>query len=344
MTAFRLANPEFLALLALLPLLYWFLKKWQRPAALGHPHLKGLEALARKSRRVRWLRWLPMLRYLALILCVAALSRPQWGYQATKTHREGIAIAMAVDISSSMGAKDLMLDEQRSNRLAVVKETFNHFLSGDQTTLSGREGDLIGLVTFARYSDLRSPPTLDHKALVRILDEVNIVTLSEEDGTAIGDGMIAAIDGLRNLENTSRVLILLTDGSNNAGVTSPMQAAAVAKAMGIKVYAIGAGTRGTALMPAKKRGGGIEMRPTMVFIDDDGLTQVAEHTGGRYFRATDGEALAAIYREIDRLEKGRNTSSSYQEYHETFTLLALAALALLFVESLLRNTWLRTTP
>ncbi|MFK7965317.1 MAG: VWA domain-containing protein [Burkholderiaceae bacterium] len=341
MTAFRFANPEFLLLLVLLPLLALWLYRKRSVLALAHPDLTGFQLAIKQTRRVKWAKKLPWLRFLALALCVLALSRPQWGFEATKTHREGIAIAMAVDVSSSMGAQDLMLDERRSDRLSVVKHTFNAFMSGDDQSLPGRDGDLIGLVTFARYSDVRSPPTLDHQALTRMLDDVRIVTLSEEDGTAIGAGLMAAIDGLREVGNASRVLILLTDGSHNAGQVSPMQAAAVARTLGIKIYAIGAGTRGTAMMPARKRGGGIEMRPTMVFIDDDGLTELAEHTGGRYFRATDAKALAEIYQEIDRLEKGRNTATSYQAYREVFSPIAGLALLLLLIEVLMRHTWLR---
>lgn len=341
MTAFRLASPGFLALLILLPLLHGWIHKRRTYAAMAHPDLTGFGQFNLMARRVRWARRLPWLRYIALALCIVALARPQWGYQASKVQRDGIAIAMAVDLSSSMGAKDLMLDENRSDRLSVVKDTFKQFVNGDGDTLAGREGDLIGLVTFARYSDMRIPPTLDHGVLSQMVGELRIVSESDEDGTAIGDGMMAAIESLRNLHNESRVLILLTDGSNNAGQISPMQAASVAKALGIKVYAIGAGTRGMAMMPARKRGGGVEMRPTMVFIDDDGMTEIAEHTGGRYFRATDGKALQAIYREIDRLEKGRNMSTSYQEYREVVAPLIILALLALLVESVLRHTWLR---
>ncbi len=340
----RLANPEFLLLLFVLPLLLVAFNRWQSRPALAYSSVTGLGRLSKAARRVRWHRRLPWLRLAALALCVVALARPQWGIQATKIDREGIAIAMAVDISSSMGAQDLLLDEQRSNRLAVVKHAFESFVAGDADTLAGREGDLVSLVTFARYSDTRSPLTLDHSALIKLLQDIEMVSLPEEDGTAIGDAMVLAIDNLRHLEGASRVLILLTDGSNNAGETSPMQAASIAKALGIKVYAIGAGTRGMAMMPARKRGGGIELRPTMVFIDDDGLTEVAEFTGGRYFRATDAQALSAIYREIDRLEKGRNVATSYQEYVEAFSPLVIFALLLIVLEVMLSNTWLRTAP
>ncbi len=341
MTSFRLADPEWLILLAIIAPLLYLLRKSARMPALPHTDLAGVIERAGAGRRVRWVGYTRGLRLVALLLCLVALARPQWGYQAIQTHREGIAIAMAVDISSSMGAKDLMLDEQRSDRLAVVKHAFKTFVSGDQASLRGRAGDVIGLVTFARYSDLRSPPTLDHQTLIRLLEQINIVNLSEEDGTAIGDGIVAAIDSLRNVNNNSRVLILLTDGSNNAGQIAPMRAATIARALGVRIYAIGAGSRGTAMMPARKRGGGIEFRPTMVFIDDDALTRLAEHTGGRYFRATDGNALDAIYREIDRLEKGRNTSSSHQVYRDVFPELLYAALLLLILETLGRNTWLR---
>ncbi|MEM7255235.1 MAG: VWA domain-containing protein [Pseudomonadota bacterium] len=341
----RFANPEFFILLAILPVLLHWWRSNASTRAIGHGALTDLRDaigdVATRSPRVRWYRCLPWLKMLACALAIIALARPQWGVQATRVDREGIAVAMVVDISSSMGAEDLVLDEQRRNRLAVVKHMFKKFVLGDKETLSGRDGDLVGLVTFARYSDTRSPLTLDHDALIRLVDEVTMVALSEEDGTAIGDGMVMALDNLRRVEGASRVLVVLTDGSNNAGDTTPMQAAAIAKALGIKVYTIGTGTRGMAMMPARKRGGGVELRPTMVFIDDEGLADVAEHTGGQYFRATDAEALEKIYREIDRLEKGQHVSTSYQEYVEIFAPLLIVAMILLLLDAMLRATWLR---
>ena len=192
MTSLRFAEPQWLVLLLLAPLIAMAVRKRVQAHALPHPDLSRLTVLTPDSARVRWARRLHWLRVLALILCLTALLRPQWGFEAILTHREGIAITMVVDVSSSMGARDLMLDEQHEDRLAVVKRAFTDFVSGNETTLPGRTGDAVGLLTFARYSDLRSPPTLDHPALVRLLEQVRIVNLSEEDGTAIGDAILAA--------------------------------------------------------------------------------------------------------------------------------------------------------
>ena len=347
----RLAAPYFLSLLILLPLLWYWLR--QRSAAsagasaLAFPSTQLMQEFSSLRSQARKI--LPVLRWLTLLLCILALARPQWGIEATKIVREGIAIAMVVDISSSMAAEDLQLDEKKSNRLEVVKHTFKSFVTGesdsaDSANLEGREGDMIGMFTFARYSEALSPLTLDHAAVLDMLEQVKLVPLPEEDGTAIGDAIVMGIEGLRRGGSVSKVMILLTDGTNNAGDTAPLQGAQIAKALGIKIYTIGTGTRGIAMMPARLRGGGFELRPTPVYIDDDSLTEVAELTGGKYFRATDSETLAAIYAEIDRLEKGENVIESYQQYVEMFPPLLFAALCLLLLEILLSTTVLRTVP
>jgi Ca-activated chloride channel homolog len=230
------------------------------------------------------------------------------------------------------------------DRLEAVKATFRAFVEGDSGALAGREGDLVGMIMFARYADIISPLTLDHRAVLELLDQVELVSLAEDDGTAVGDAIVAGVDRLREASGASRVMILLTDGSHNAGEVEPLAAARVASALGIKIYTIGAGSRGIALMPVRARSGGLEYRPAQVFIDEHTLEQVARLTGGHYFRATDADALRAIYAEIDRLETATNVAEHYQRYLEAFPLVLLAALALLALEVVLVSTRLRTVP
>jgi Ca-activated chloride channel family protein len=251
---------------------------------------------------------------------------------------------MVIDTSSSMSAVDLRLDDRPSDRLEVVKATFRDFVTGGGAGADGRGSDAIGMVTFARYADSVSPPTLDHEALLGLLDQVRIVELPPEDGTAIGDAIVRAIDMLEQAEGASKVMILLTDGSYNAGEVEPLVAAQVAGAYGIRIYTIGAGTEGTALMPVAAPGGGTEYLPSEVTIDETTLTQIAQLTEGKYFRATDAEALRSIYAEIDRLEKVQNVAEHHQRYVDIYPLIIAAGLALLLLESVLVTTRLRTIP
>ena len=243
----RLAEPYLLVLLVLVAGLLYVSLRRHRPAVIAYSAIQDLTALA-PSLMTRLRRALPVLRALALIACVVALARPQWGVEATKIYRQGIAIAMVIDTSSSMAALDLQIDDRQTNRLDVVKQTFRAFIKGDEQNLDGREGDLIGMLTFARYADGLSPLTLDHEALLALLEHVKIVPLPEEDGTAIGDAIVLGIERLRQVEGASRVMIVLTDGSNNAGDIDPLQAAQIAKVLGIKIYTIGAGSRGAVLI------------------------------------------------------------------------------------------------
>ncbi|MBM3225230.1 MAG: VWA domain-containing protein, partial [Candidatus Tectomicrobia bacterium] len=197
---------------------------------------------------------------------------------------------------------------------------------------------------FARYPDSLCPLTLDHDTLLALLDQVEIVTLPEEDGTAIGEGMALAIERLKESTAKSRVMIVLTDGVNNAGETTPMQAAQIAQALGIKLYTIGAGTRGTAMIPVPTPGGQSVLRRMTVDIDERMLTDVATLTGGQYFRATDAATLQAIYREINRLEKTANVTEMYQQYAELFPWFLLPGLACLVLEIVLSTTRFRTIP
>jgi Ca-activated chloride channel family protein len=338
----RLAAPYALLLLLALPLLLAASRRRQRPAGIGYPSVLEVARLPR-SPLVLLRRGLPLLRALVLALAILALARPQWGVEATKVYREGIAIAMVVDVSSSMAALDMLQGDRRSNRLDAVKATFRAFVEGDRATLAGRDGDLIGMTVFARYADTVSPLTLDHRALLELLDQVELVALAEEDGTAVGDAIMAGVERLRQAAGASRVMILLTDGSHNAGEVEPLAAARVAGALGIKIYTIGAGSRGIALMPVRTRSG-VEYRPAQVFIDEHTLEQIASLTGGHYFRATDAAALRSIYGEIDRLEKARHVAESYQSYVDVFPAVVAVGLVLLLLEVLLVNTRLRTVP
>jgi Ca-activated chloride channel homolog len=339
----RFAHPETLLLLLLLPLLLVVVRWRTMPRAVGFPVSSELARL-RPSAAARLHAALPWLRAAIVALAVLALAGPQWGVETTRTLREGIAVAMVIDTSSSMSAIDLRLDGRPSNRLDVVKATFRDFVTGGEAGMNGRGSDAIGMVTFARYADNISPPTLDHEALLGLLDQVGIVELPTEDGTAIGDAIVRAIDLLGGTEAASKVIILLTDGSYNAGEVEPLVAAQIAGAYGIRIYAIGAGTRGTALMPVPAADGGTEYRPSEVSIDEATLEQIAQLTGGRYFRATDAAALRSIYAEIDRLEKAENVAEHHQRYVEIFPLAVALGLALLVLEIVLVNTRLRTVP
>lgn len=317
-----LGSPLALLGLLLVPLVLLFSRRRQRPAAIAYSTLYDLTALPR-SFATRLREALPLLRALVLVLCVAALARPQQGLEPTRIYSDGIAIVMVVDISSSMSTPDAVLGGQASSRLELVKQTFRDFVRGG-SGLGGREGDLIGMVTFARYADSVCPLTLDYETLLSLLDQVAIVPQAEEDGTAIGEAMALGIERLQGSEAPGRVMILLTDGTNNAGATPPLQAAQIAKALGVRIYAIGTGNKGA--------------------IDERTLLEIAARTGGQYFHATDDEALHRIYAAIDRLETTATVSEHHRQYVERFAWFVLPALGLLLLEMLLVNTRLLSIP
>lgn len=338
----RLADPYFLLLLAI-PLLLQFWRGNRNRATAPFPATEPLVGLPVSLRqRLRVL--VPMLRILAICLAVVALARPQYGVRVSSIEREGIAIALVLDTSTSMSALDLEIDGDRRNRLAVSRLAVERFIEGRAEHAADRDGDAIGLVTFARFADSVSPPTLDHAAVIELLKQVALVTDPEEDGTAIGDALMLAIERLRDAGDAGRVVILLTDGSHNAGETEPMVAAEIARSLGMRIYTIGAGTKGMALMPTPNREGGIDYLPAQVFIDEFVLESIAKTTGGRYFRATDGTSLFQIYEEIERLETGVNVVRYHQHYREIFPVFVVAALMLLVLEAGLSATWLRVAP
>ena len=330
----RLASPWFLLLLPLLPLLVRYALRAERRAALRYPTLSVLRAVAPAGAGRRHL-VLPALRALALGLIVVALARPQLGAAESRVHREGVDVVLAVDVSGSMLAEDFTLGEQRVNRLEVVKSVVEEFVKN-------RPEDRIGLVLFASRPYTQCPLTLDHGWLMQNLRRAKIGMI--EDGTAIGSALATAVNRLRPSTAPSRFVVLLTDGENNAGPITPQTAAEAGAALGIKVYTVGAGTRGLAPFPAQDFFGNKVYRPMQVDVDEDTLKKIALTTGARYFRATDTASLREVYAEIDRAEKTRFEAPEFLDHRELYPWLAWPALALVLLEVGLRETRLRKLP
>lgn len=285
------------------------------------------------SQRYRHI--LIVLRSATIILLVIALARPQHGNEQTKVTTEGIDIVLAVDVSGSMLAEDFEIGGQRYNRLHIVKPVVKDFIMK-------RTNDRIGLVVFAGRPYTQCPMTLDYGMLLQLLEKVEIGMV--EDGTAIGSALGSSIERLKDTKAKSKVIILLTDGRNNAGEIDPFTAAEIARTFGIKIYTIGAGTKGLAPFPAMDIFGNRVMKQVKIDIDDDALREIAKITDGKYYRATDTESLKEIYRQIDKLEKTETEVTQYTEYNELFHYFLLPALGLLLVELGLTKTKLRKIP
>ena len=336
-------DPTTLILLLAVPLLLLLKHGQRRRGSIGFPTTAPLLTLPR-SARMRLAAAMPWSRGLALALAVIAVADPRWGLESSRAYQEGVAIIVVVDISSSMLAEDLQTTAERATRLDVVKTTLRSFVNGRGPDSKGREGDALGLVTFARYADTVSPLTLDHDAFLATLDAVEIVVVPQEDGTAIGDAMVMATDLLRKAEADSKVMVVLTDGNNNAGTVHPMDAAWVAKTFDITVHTIGAGTRDAAPTTTVSAESGTRTMATPGFLDHFLLKEIANTTGGQAFRATDGTVLAEIYSEIDKLETSTQVVEQYQRSVQIFPAFLGLALLLLLLEAMLGNTVLRTTP
>lgn len=270
-----------------------------------------------------------------MVLIITALARPQSPLKESKIHTEGIDIVLAIDVSGSMLAEDFQLGTKRANRLEAVKKVVENFVKK-------RENDRLGVVAFAARAYTVCPLTLDHDWLLQNMERVKIGMM--EDGTAIGSGISSALTRLRDTKAKSKVVILLTDGRNNAGKISPLTAAEAASALKIKIYAIGAGTKGEAPFPVQDFFGQTIYRLMQVDIDEDTLQAVASKTKAEYFRATDTESLEKIYAEIDKLEKAAIEEKGYLEYKELFPVFLIPAVILVFLEVILSNTVLRKIP
>lgn len=271
-----------------------------------------------------------VLRCLALAALIVALARPRSSSEITKTKTtEGIDIILSIDMSSSMLAKDL-----KPNRIEALKRVASHFIEQ-------RASDRIGIVVYSGESYTKVPATTDKSVVLQALKDIKQGEI--EDGTAIGMGLGTAINRLKDSKTKSKVIILMTDGVNNTGVIDPLSAAELAKEYGIRVYTIGIGTNGKALSPvAYNPDGSLQYDMVPVEIDERLLTQIAEATGGHYFRATDNQKLAQIYTEIDKLEKSKIEELKYYQHKENFRLWALLALVLLAAEFGLRHTVFRS--
>lgn len=327
----RFADPHHLLLLLLLPGLVW----WRRARAsrtLAAVRYSTVDRLRRADRRGsgRW-RHVPFgLRVLALALLLVAFARPQTGVTADNVATDGIDIVLVLDLSSSMLAEDL-----EPNRIGAARQAAADFVRG-------RGNDRIGLVVFAGEAFTQAPLTLDHGVVTTLIDELEVGVI--EDGTAIGMGLATAIKRLADSSGESKVIVLLTDGQNNRGSIDPATAAQMAEALGVRIYAVGAGTRGEARVPFDDPLFGRRYVSMQVDIDDEALEEVAAATGGRYFRATDRESLERVYEEIDALETTEVEITSFTRYGELFHLPLGAGLGLLLLEVALGRTVLRRLP
>lgn len=315
--------PELLWLLAvpvLLVLHYIFREKRGR-----NPHFRVSTAIPWKKGGMTFrniLRHVPfLLRIFSLVMIVIAIARPRTSEELSKVDTEGIDIVMAMDVSTSMLARDLTPD-----RISAAKDIAIEFISQ-------RPSDRMGIVVFAGESFTQCPLTTDRATLINLMKEVQTDII--EDGTAIGNGLATAVARIKDSDAKSRVVILLTDGVNNSGEVSPQMAAEIAKTYGIRVYTIGVGKEGMAPYPVMTPWG-VQVQNMKVEIDEELLKEVAESTGGRYFRATDNTKLAEIYSEINRMEKAKTTVDSFPVYTELFGGYALLALLALLLELLFK--------
>ncbi len=275
------------------------------------------------------------LRVFIIVLLILALARPQSGKAHSKIMTEGIDIILALDVSGSMLAEDFTIKGKRRNRLYVAKDVVRDFIKW-------RENDRIGTVVFAGQTYTQCPLTLDYDILLQFFDKIKIGMI--EDGTAIGSAIGVCVNRLKSSKAKSKVVILLTDGRNNSGELDPLTAAELAKTFDIKIYTVGAGTKGLAPYPVKNIFGQKMYRSIKIDIDEEGLTEIAKITDGRYFRATDTQSLKEVYKQIDNLEKTEMEITRYTEYKDLFHYLVIPALGIFLFEIVLANTRFRKIP
>jgi Ca-activated chloride channel family protein len=370
MEAFRFYSWLWLLLVPIVMMMIaWRSSRDRRPAAIfsSIADLKGLPVTI--SQRIH--RMLPYLYGLGLCLLLVALARPQSGKSESRITGEGIAIELVLDISGSMEAVDFEIAGDAVNRLTAVKHVIAEFVLGSQANrgsqanngsraskLAGRKDDLVGVVAFGGFADSKCPLTLDHGALVQIVKElevpkavrdrrgkvINEQMLQEELATAIGDGIALGVDRLRDSKAKSKVLVLLTDGDNNAGAIDPREAASIAKELGIKIYTIGIGRNGIVPIPQEDEFGQRHLVRAQFRVDEELLREIAKTTEGEYFHASDSASLTKVYSQIDRLEKSNFEETKYSEFTELFRWFAGPGLILVFLVGMLKETRFRALP
>jgi len=328
------AHPWLLLLLLLPPLLAMLAGRHGPSASVVFSSLEPFHGWQR-VRKPRPGGWLMTLLLLGLALFVVALARPRLGRTVSRVQASGIDIILALDVSRSMFAEDFIIGGQRANRLDAVKQVTEKFIKG-------RPHDRIGIVCFAGRPYLVSPLTLDHDWLLQNLERIRIGLV--EDGTAIGLAIASSANRLKGREAKSKIVVLLTDGDNNVHKVEPPAAAEAAALLGIKIYAIGAGTRGYAPIPVQDQFGRTVYRNIKVEVNEPMLKQIAEIGGGQYFRATDSASLENIYEQIDKLEKSTIELDQYQQYRELFPRFVGSGLATIAFGMLLGETVWRRLP
>ncbi len=328
---FRLYNPFWLSLSAVIivAIYFHFFKKKVRPSSIRYSDLSWYKLVKKPAFNKRNI--VVILRLLALAILILALARPQSGSTSRDVESEGIDIMLALDISGSMQAEDF----KPHNRLYAAKEVIREFIRE-------RSSDRVGLVVFAKESVTQSPLTNDYSVLETFLNQVEIGQI--EDGTAIGLGLATSVNRLRYTPGKSKIIILLTDGNNNAGQIEPLTAAELASILGIKIYTIGAGRPGESYFNAQDPATGRSVLYRLPELDEKILREIARQTGGEYFRAKDEEALASIYKQIDEMEKSKIKVKEYTQYAELFPYFLWAGLGLILIETILNQTILRKLP
>ena len=314
-------------------LIYLFKKR--RPLASIRFSSQELLKGSLPTLRLRLANNLIYLRAVVIALFLLSLSRPRVPLQEAIIQNEGIDIVLAIDCSGSMRAEDFKIEGRRRNRLEVAKRVVEDFIRE-------RKADRIGMIAFAARAYTVCPLTLDYDWLVKNLERVEIGAI--EDGTAIGSAISSSLNRLKSTEAKSKIIILLTDGINNAGKISPLTASETAQALGVKIYSIGAGTRGLVPFPVQGPWRKTIYQNVKIEIDEEMLKKIAEGTKGKYFRATDTESLREIYKEIDALEKTPIQESGFLEYQELFPSFLIPGLLFLVLEVILSNSFLRKLP